>query len=250
VKRIWLFLPLLAAGCGGGGHAAAQTPQQPPATVISEARSFAAGLGQPRTLEVVQRPGKASWLIVVTGSLVCGVCSHPSGTPTITGHAATEAWTPGGGAATLSVTDRAPALRPGVTVTPVPLLTRVKVDYPLGPAQSRSAAQARCAGQPGCRIVRVQHRFWFADVHRHVTCGATPAGTYANPAAACRALRRLDRISRQPRTTACACPLMLSGTPPSVIRGTVDGARVRIKVDTCSLCGLGARAQQPADVLM
>ena len=135
-------------------------------------------------------------------------------------------------------------------MTPVSLLTHVTVDYPLGPAQSRSAAQATCAGEPACRIVRVQHRYWFADVHRHLTCGATTAGTYADPARACRALRILDRISRQPRTTACGCPLILSGTPPSLVRGTVDGARVRIKVDSCSLCGLGARAQQSTDVLM
>jgi hypothetical protein len=239
----------LAAGCGGGAQAPA-TPAAPPATVVAQARAFAAGLGQPHTLRVVQRPGVASWLIVVTGNLVCGGCSHPAGTPTITGHAASETWTPGAGATTLSVTEHPPALRPGVTVTPLPLITRVTVGYPLGPAQSRSAAQSRCAGQPACRIVRVQHRFWFADVHRRLTCGAAPAGTYADPAAACRALRMLDRISRQPRTTACACPMILSGIPPSVVRGTVDGARVRITVDSCALCGLGAPAQRAADVLM
>ncbi|HEU0194398.1 MAG TPA: hypothetical protein VFQ71_09380 [Gaiellales bacterium] len=251
MKGIWLFLPLLAAGCfGGSGHAAAPSPERPPAAVITEARSFAEGLGRPRTLQVVERPDRSSWLIVVTGNLVCGACSHPAGTPTITGHAASETWTPDGGTTTVSVTEHPPALRPGVTVTDVPLLTRVSVDYPLGPLQSRAAARARCAGQPGCRVVRAQRRFWFADVHRHLACGAAPAGTYANPAGACRALRRLYRISREPQTAACGCVLILSGTPPSVVRGTVDGARARISVDSCSLCGLGTQASHAAATLM
>jgi hypothetical protein len=246
-----MSLPLLTAGCFGGGQAAAhRPPQPPPAAVISQARSFAAGMGQPRTLRVVQRPDRASWLIVVTGDLVCGSCSHPYGTPTITGNAASETWTPGGGATTVSVTEHPPALRRGVTVTRVTLLTQVTVAYPLGPLRSRSAARSRCAGQPDCRITRAQRRFWFADVRRHLTCGATPAGTYSHPAAACRALRTLDRISRKPRTIACGCAAIIEGTPPSVVRGTVDGARTRIAVDSCSLCGLGAGAEHAAGVLI
>jgi len=241
-------LPLLAAGCGGGTHSAA-TPAPPP-SVITVARSFAAGMGHPHVLQVVSRPGVRSWLIVVTGNLVCGACSHPSGTPTISGHSATETWAPGQGAGSLSVTEHPPALRPGVTVTPVPLLTRVTVDYPLGAVRSRSAALTRCAGQTDCRVVHAQRHVWFADVHRRLTCGATPAGTYADPTAACRALRTLDRISHQPRTVACGCTLILSGTPPSVVRGTVDGTRLRVTIDGCSLCGLGSRGSQAAGMLM
>lgn len=249
MKRIWL-LPLLAAGCAGGAHAPA-TPAAPPAAVVAQARAFAAGLGQPQTLRVVQRPGVASWLIVVTGNLVCGTCSHPAGTPTITGRAASETWTPGAGATTLSVTEHPPALRSGVTVTPVPLLTRVRVGYPLGPVQSRSAALTRCADRPGCRVVEAQHGIWFADVRRRLSCGAAPAGNYPNPAAACRALRILDRIVvRTGGSSRCLCPLILDGTPPSAVHGTIHGSPLRLSIDACSLCGLGSRASQAAATLM
>jgi hypothetical protein len=116
--------------------------------------------------------------------------------------------------------------------------------------RSRDAARARCAGQPGCRVVETQHGIWFADVRRRLSCGAAPAGNYPNPVAACQALRTLDRISRHRPAVACGCPLILSGTPPSVVRGTFEGSRLRISIAACSLCGLGGQASHAAAKLM
>jgi hypothetical protein len=244
VKRVWL-LPLLAAGCAGGAHAPA-TPAAPPAAVVAQARAFAAGLGQPQTLRVVQRPGVASWLIVVTGNLVCGTCSHPAGTPTITGRAASETWTPGAGGTTLSVTEHPPALRSGVTVTPVPLLTRVEIGYSLPWRRTRAAAVRDCRGEPRCRAVRAQPRIWVADVHRRLSCGTVPAGDYRDPARACQAVRLLGAAKPQ---LVCACPAMLVGTLAGRVRGTLAGARVSISLDPCALCGMGAGAHAAAGVL-
>jgi hypothetical protein len=187
---------------------------------------------------------------VVTGNLVCGACSRPYGTPRITGHAATETWTPGRGTTAMSVTQHPPALRSGVTVTPVPLLTRVRVDYPLGPARSRPAAQARCAGEPDCRVVRAQQRFWFADVHRNLTCGAVPAGDYRDPARACRALHALAAAWPGKPDYVCACPGVFVGARHAGVHGTVLGAHIDIPLDPCALCGLGAGAERAAQALM
>ena len=247
MKRIWL-LPLLAAGCTGGAHAPA-APATPPAAVVAQARAFAAGLGQPQTLRVVQRPGVASWLIVVTGNLVCGTCSHPAGTPTNTGRAASETWTPGSGATTLSVTEHPPALRPGVSVTEVPLLTRVLIGYALPWHRTRAAAVRDCRGQPRCRPVRAQRRIWFADVHRRLSCGAVPAGDYRAPARACRALRVLGAAWHGKPQLVCGCPAILVGTPRWGVRGTLAGARVDIPLNPCALCGMGAGAERAAGVL-
>jgi len=247
VKRTWL-LPLLAAGCSGGGHTAA-TPAPPPPSVITEARSFAAGMGHPHALQVVSRPGVRSWLIVVTGNLVCAACSHPYGTPAISGHSATETWAPGQGARSLSVTEHPPALRPGVTVTAVPLLTRVRVGYSLPWRRTRTAAVRECGGEARCRVVRAQPRIWVADVHRRLSCGRAPAGDYLNPARACRALRILGAVWHAKPQLVCACPAVLVGSLAGRVRGTIAGARVDIPLDPCSLCDMGAGAERAAGVL-
>jgi hypothetical protein len=217
--------------------------------VISEARSFAAGMGHPRALEVVSRPGVRAWLIVVIGNLVCAACSHPYGTPTITGHSATETWAPGAGSGSLSVTEHPPALRAGVAVTPVPLLTRVLVTYPLPWRRTRAAAVHQCRGHALCTPVHGPPGIWFADIHRNLSCGTAPEGDYRHPVAACRALTALDAASHRKPRLACACPMILAKTPSWAVRGTIHGARVNLALDPCSLCDMGAGAQRAGSLL-
>jgi hypothetical protein len=74
------------------------------------------------------------------------------------------------------------------------------------------------------------------------------SGGYAQPAAACRALRDLVRLEGHPTKAACGC--IAPVTPRSSIVGRVDGRPVWFTIDGCSLCGLPAHAGADAAVLL
>jgi hypothetical protein len=108
----------------------------------------------------------------------------------------------------------------------------------------------RCPAPARCRAVRIQGarpRRWALVASRTLTCDPDRGG-YADPAAACGALRDLARIEAHRGPNVCMCPVEI-GPRPTVI-GHIDGRRIRFMLDACSLCGLGAHAGADARVLL
>lgn len=88
-----------------------------------------------------------------------------------------------------------------------------------------SAAPAPSRPPPTTRVT-VSYRADGVRVHRRLACGP-PAGDYADPTAACAALRDYDRALRRPlpaRPTGCGC--IVPVRPIGAVVGRLDGQAV------------------------
>jgi hypothetical protein len=87
-------------------------------------------------------------------------------------------------------------------------------------------------------------RRWYLVAVRRLRCDP-PAGSYADPGQACRAL---DAYLRgQQHAELCRCPY---AGPPGRIVGVYRGRRLRTSLDACSICNAGAAAQEARAVLV
>ncbi len=132
---------------------------------------------------------------------------------------------------------------PTGTAPPAPSTT-VRIDYPLEPGVPARRDLPPCPAGVTCTDRETQAG-WARVVHRELACDPD-AGDYADAAAACRALHALVRAYDRPRSAICDCAFV---GPPSLVRGVIDGKRVQIPVDFCSLCG-SAEARRAAAALM
>ena len=133
--------------------------------------------------------------------------------------------------------------RPLIAGLPARAATDVVVRYSVGAfARTRTGLGARCPTLARCRPVRLRTtspRLWVLGVARSLWCDPA-AGSYAHPAAACRALYDLFRLeSRKPRRY-CMCAAEYG--VPATATGTIGWLHVRLVVDYCTACGLGGHA--------
>jgi hypothetical protein len=134
------------------------------------------------------------------------------------------------------------AVQPPASSPGRPAATQMTIVYPLGiPVSPLASVTTRCPSSARRSTVRINERFsdgihlrWVRRVEQRLTCEPA-AGTYSDPAAACRALADLRKRMRHP--VACLCALSVTSLRPWAA-GTIDGKPVRISLDGCTLCGL------------
>ena len=131
--------------------------------------------------------------------------------------------------------------------------TDMAISYPVHAGTgSRSHASQSCPAGASCTYTAVGStpkgaEVWEPVAEYHLTCSPA-AGTYPDPAAACRALLDLQRrmAARHP---ICMCPMIVTGLPQPHVQGVVDGKPLTLK-GACSFCGLGKQGAADASVLM
>jgi hypothetical protein len=132
-----------------------------------------------------------------------------------------------------------------------PAAADVRIVYTVGEiARSpAAAARGRCPQGARCRVAAVRGLGaprWALRAVRGLGCDP-PAGDYADPRAACAALRRA--VERRAGAPQCLCAAVASDA--AYAAGVVDGRRVRVGLDFCSaVCGHGRAAARDVATLM
>jgi len=138
-------------------------------------------------------------------------------------------------------------------------LTVVRVSYPVSQIVHLRSDLSPCPIGATCRDVRLPVSCppvagtcpmppWIRVAVRRLTCSPS-GGDYQDTAAACAALDDLEH-RRQAAQGVCSCPAMLNGYPMARANGRYNGRRLRLALDSCSLCALGSQARLDAAVLM
>jgi hypothetical protein len=143
-------------------------------------------------------------------------------------------------------------------VAPVLTSTSLRVSYPVGDVVATRSRLAACPNRATCHDVHlgdcpagarcVQFRDWIRVAVRQLTCSPT-SGDYGYPRAACAALDDLEHLLHTGQSGVCYCALVPDGYPMAQAVGRYKGHRVKIGLDECSLCGLGAQAAHDAAAL-
>jgi hypothetical protein len=137
--------------------------------------------------------------------------------------------------------------------------TSLSISYPVSQIVHLRSDLSPCPVGATCRDVRLPvscervagtcpMRPWVRVAVRRLTCSPS-GGDYQDTATVCTALDDLEH-RRQAARGFCSCPAMLDGYPMARANGRYNGRRLRLPLDSCSLCALGSHAAHDAAVLM
>jgi Subtilisin inhibitor-like len=117
-----------------------------------------------------------------------------------------------------------------------------KTDLTVTYYTQRCPPGARCSGH-----VESLGNLVFVRVARSLHCDP-PSGDYADPSAACAALRQIvDKLAKKPGAV-CSCTIPLH--PGNSAVGIYEGKRRTIPLDRCSLCGVAGDIDAELAVLL